>query len=91
VQTPDAPEMWTPDRRPPRPLMVHLQQMCDGCPVRRECAAEAVASGAQTVVAAGMFVPERRLAKSWAAAIDELAEIAGQDYLDAAAGLGATA
>lgn len=91
VQTPDALEMWTPERRPPRPVMVHLQQICAGCPVRRQCAAEAVASGAENWVAAGVFVPARQYARTWAAAIAELEGIAGQDYLDAAAGWGATA
>lgn len=91
VQTPDVPDMWTPDHRPPQPVMVHLQQICAECPVRRQCAAEAVATGAQTVVAGGLFVPERRLTRSWAAAMGKLADIAGPEYLDAAPGLGATA
>lgn len=92
VQTPDAPEMWTPERRPPRPVMVLLQQICAECPVRRECAADAVVGGAETWVAAGVWVPERQRAAGWAAAMDELAEIAGADYLAAAAaGLEATA
>jgi WhiB family redox-sensing transcriptional regulator len=91
VQTPDVPEMWTPERRPRRPVMVLLQQICDGCPVRRQCAAEAVASSAETWVAAGVFIPEQKRARGWAAAMEELEEIAGADYLGGAAGLGATA
>jgi WhiB family redox-sensing transcriptional regulator len=71
--------------------MVHLQQICAGCPVRRQCAAEAVTSGAETWVAAGVFIPERQRAEGWAAAMEELTKIAGPAYLDAAAGLGAIA
>lgn len=91
VQTPDAVEMWTPERRPARPVMMRLQQICQGCPVRRMCAAEAVGSAAENWVAAGVFIPERRYSRAWGAAMEELAEIADQDYLNAAVGLGATA
>lgn len=91
MQTPDAPEMWTPERRPARPVMVRLQQICDECPVRRRCAAEAVASSAETWVAAGVFIPAQKRARGWAAAMEELERIAGADYLGVAAGLGATA
>lgn len=36
LETPDAPELWTPDRKPARATRVHLERMCQRCPVRRE-------------------------------------------------------
>ena len=42
LETPDAPELWTPEHRPKCYVRVHLEQMCQRCPVRRECAADAV-------------------------------------------------
>lgn len=77
-ETPDAPELWTPERRPAQPVWTHLQQMCQRCPVRRRCAAEAVATEQQSGIYAGVFVPERRKSKTWAAAMKQLRGIAAE-------------
>lgn len=76
-ETPDAPEIWTPPRRPARPARLAMEQMCHRCPVKRVCAAEAVTSGAQTGMYAGVYVPQASSEASWVKAMKELAEIAG--------------
>lgn len=75
-ETPDAPELWTTDRRPPRPVLVWLERMCEGCPVKRECAQAAVDSAGQAGMYAGRHIPERR-SKLWDDRMDELRAIAG--------------
>ncbi len=77
-ETPDAPELWTSERRPAQPVWTYLQQMCQRCPVRTRCAAEAVAAEQQSGIYAGVFVPERRKSKGWSAAMDQLREIAAE-------------
>jgi hypothetical protein len=65
--------------------------MCRRCPVRRECAAEAVAFGAEAGMYAGVWVPEHRTGHGWAAAIETLRVIARRDGREAdraAAGVG---
>lgn len=77
-ETPDAPELWTSDRRPKRALLVLLQRVCDSCPVQTECATDAVTSGGQTGMYAGRHLPEKRENNPlWASAMDELRQIAG--------------
>lgn len=78
-ETSDAPELWTPDRKPARAVRVHLEQMCQRCPVRRTCAANAVSAGAEAGMYAGVWVPQRSAKKSWAAAMQRLVLIAGVD------------
>jgi len=78
-ETSDAPELWTPDRKPARIVRVHLEQMCQRCPVRRTCAANAVNTGAETGMYAGVWVPQRSAEKSWVAAMQRLQLIAGID------------
>lgn len=77
VETPDAPEIWTPDRKPARNVWVHLEQMCQRCPVRPTCAAEAVADQAQAGMYAGVWVPQQTEKKAWADAMQRLEHIAG--------------
>ena len=79
LETPDAPELWKADRKPRLPVLVHLERMCQRCPVRRDCAAEAVANGDQAGMHAGVWVPERSSSsrKSWEAAMQRLELIAG--------------
>ena len=79
LETPDAPELWTADREPKRAVLVHLERMCQRCPVRRDCAAEAVANGEQAGMHAGVWVPERSssIRKAWDAAMQRLDLIAG--------------
>ena len=86
LETSAAPELWTPDRAPARRVQVHLQQMCRRCPVRRECAAEAVALGAEAGMYAGVWVPEHRTGHGWAAAIEALRVIARADVGDVGRG-----
>lgn len=74
-ETPDAPELWTTDRRPHRAVMVWLERMCESCPVKRECAQEAVDSNGQAGMYAGRHLPEKRF-KHWDAQIKELQDIA---------------
>ncbi|ORX13066.1 WhiB family transcriptional regulator [Mycobacterium xenopi] len=78
LETPDAPELWTPERRPPRTVRVHLEQMCRRCPVRRQCAEDAVFTQTQTGLYAGVWVP-RRSEDSWEAAMARLRAIADLD------------
>jgi WhiB family redox-sensing transcriptional regulator len=77
LETPDAPEVWTPDRKPARTVRLHLEQMCQRCPVRRDCALNAVTNGAETGMYAGVWVPQQSERKSWAAAMQRLERIAG--------------
>ena len=77
LETSDAPELWTPERRPARTVRVHLEQMCQRCPVRRQCAGEAVLTEAETGMYAGVWVPERKENNGWAAAMDQLRRVAG--------------
>jgi len=80
LETPDAPELWTPEHRPRSYVRVHLEQMCQRCPVRRECAADAVeAQTSEAGLYAGVWVPELRKKKQWASAMDDLRTIAGLD------------
>lgn len=88
VETADAPQLWTPECRPTRDVRVHLERMCRRCPVRRACAADAVASEAEGGMYAGVWVPERRKKAQWSAAMDRLGEIGG---VDALTGLGVSA
>lgn len=82
LETPDAPELWGPDRRPVMALWVHLEQMCRRCPVRAQCAGDAVARLAETGVYAGVWVPQRSLQASWQSAMDKLQRIAGEQPTD---------
>ncbi|MFL0176463.1 WhiB family transcriptional regulator [Mycobacterium sp. SMC-13] len=79
LETPDAPELWKADRKPVLAVRVHLERMCQRCPVRRDCAAEAVANEEQAGMYAGVWVPERSSGnrKAWAAAMQRLELIAG--------------
>lgn len=77
-ETPDAPELWTPERRPVTKWFTHLQQMCQRCPVRQRCAREAVRNGDQCGVYAGVFVPDRRKEDRWTEAMAALAAIADE-------------
>lgn len=77
-ETPDAPELWTPDRRPERAVRTHLQQMCRRCPVRRRCAENAVSTAAESGIYAGIWVPERVYRAAWESAVDALARIADE-------------
>jgi WhiB family transcriptional regulator, redox-sensing transcriptional regulator len=84
LETPDVPELWTPERCPPRPVLVHLQQICASCPVRGQCAADAVLTGAETGLYAGVWVPAHTRYAGWVAAMDDLRRVAGPGYLAAA-------
>lgn len=77
-ETPDTPELWTPERRPVAKVWPHLQQMCQRCPVRQRCAQEAVHNGDQCGIYAGVFVPDRRNEVRWDEAMAALRGIAGQ-------------
>ncbi|MBS4730553.1 WhiB family transcriptional regulator [Mycobacterium sp. SM1] len=79
LESADAPELWTPERRPPRNVRVHLEAMCQRCPVRRQCAEDAVLAQTETGMYAGVWVPERKEANGWGAAMDELRRIADLD------------
>lgn len=83
LETPDAPEVWTPERRPARNVRVHLEQMCRRCPVQPQCAADAVLSGAESGMYAGVWVPRLKDKAAWAAAMDELRQVAGSSQVSA--------
>lgn len=78
LETPDAPDLWTPNRRPIRAVMVHLEAMCARCPVIRECAVDAVTEVEAEGVYASVWVPgkERRVAR--ATAMRRLKQIIGE-------------
>lgn len=86
VETGGAPELWTSDRRPPAAVRTHLEQICRRCPVRRDCAAFALTTGAQCGMYAGVWVPEGTQSggAAWAAAMGRLRTIA--DTPDGAGG-----
>jgi Transcription factor WhiB len=73
----DAPELWTPNTRPADKVRVHLERMCQRCPVRRQCAEDAVSTEAESGMYAGVWVPEHKENNGWYAAMDELRLIAG--------------
>ena len=79
LETSDAPEMWTSDRRPRGLLRKELQRMCARCPVRARCAADAVFTDAETGTYAGVYLPQNIAANTTrrAAAMNELRVIAG--------------
>lgn len=79
LETSDAPEMWTSDRRPHGLLRRELERMCARCPVRSRCAAEAVLADAETGTYAGVYLHQNITANAGrrAAALDELRVIAG--------------
>ena len=79
LETSDAPELWTSDRRPRDLLRKELQRMCRRCPVQVDCAAEAVLTDAETGTYAGVYLPQNIAANTGrrAAALDELRVIAG--------------
>lgn len=77
LETPDVPEVWTPDRKPRRAVLVNLQRMCQRCPVHGECASDAVGSEADSGVYAGVWVPDpHRDVDAWQVAMNELCRIA---------------
>lgn len=75
-ETPDTPQLWTPERRPAANVWTHLQAMCQRCPVRRRCAQEAVHNAYQCGIYAGVFVPERSKEARWGEAMATLRAIA---------------
>jgi WhiB family redox-sensing transcriptional regulator len=79
LETSDAPEMWTSDRRPHGLLRKELERMCARCPVRRRCATEAVLNDEETGTYAGVYLPRNISANVGrrAAALNELRVIAG--------------
>lgn len=79
VEMPDAPEVWTPQRKPRLAVLIPLEQMCGRCPVQRNCALDAVSSGAECGVYAGVWVPERKETNGWSPAMKKLREVAGLD------------
>ena len=91
LETSDAPELWTPDRRPALVVRTQLERMCQRCPVRRQCAAEAVLTQAQTGMYAGVWVPENSPDNQWAAAMEELRLIAGLPVAVGGVSLGVSA
>jgi WhiB family redox-sensing transcriptional regulator len=77
LETGAAPELWTSDKCPEPVVRRHLEQMCARCPVRRQCAAEAVDSYAQCGMYAGVWVPDYRRINKWLDAMEALREVAG--------------
>ena len=51
---------WTSDERPQGQIEANLAAICAGCPVRRECAAHAVDSRAESGTYAGVWLPPRQ-------------------------------
>ena len=82
VETSDAPELWTPERRPARTVRVHLEQMCSRCPVLQQCAANAVVTAAEGGMYAGVWVPERKANNRWHEAMEQLCGLSGLSVRD---------
>lgn len=76
VETAAVPELWTPDRRPPARDLAALRGICASCPVRRQCAHDAITTDAQSGVYAGIWVPEARHSRYWSYARAQLRRIA---------------
>ena len=79
LETSDAPELWTSDRRPHGLLRKELARMCARCPVQARCAADAVFTDAETGTSGGFYLPHKLAATAGgrAAALDEIRFIAG--------------
>lgn len=77
LETSSTPELWTPDRQPARAVRESLEGLCHRCPVRRQCAADAIEGNAEGGLFAGVWIPERGDRGKWDDAIDRLCEIAG--------------
>lgn len=77
LETPDAPELWTPKRAPVRGVRVHLERMCQRCPVRSACAAWAVQTEAECGMYAGVWVPNQGDA-GWGPAMEQLRGISAE-------------
>ncbi len=76
-ETGTPPEVWTSNRKPRDGDMRIMRQLCSQCPVRRDCALEAVVTEAQAGVYAGVRVPARSEIASWAETMRQLRVIAG--------------
>lgn len=48
---------WTANRRPRATVRVRMEAVCRGCPVRGECAADALVCGMDSAMAAGVWIP----------------------------------
>lgn len=86
-ETPDVSELWTSDSKPKNDVFVHLEQMCLRCPVRLECAAQALEDDAEAGTYAGVHVPPRCRRARWAAARDKLQSICAGDSVDVPEGV----
>jgi WhiB family redox-sensing transcriptional regulator len=78
LETSSAPELWTPDRQPARALRKSMESLCYRCPVRRQCAAEAIRAHAEGGLFAGVWMPDRGERGKWDDAVGLLREIAGE-------------
>ncbi|BBZ09814.1 MULTISPECIES: WhiB family transcriptional regulator [Mycobacterium] len=63
---------WTPASEPHAAEMAAMQAICDGCPVIAQCAWYTLSEQLETVVCAGVYVPERKRARRYADAQRQL-------------------
>jgi Transcription factor WhiB len=50
---------WTPERQPNTELLIALREICDQCPVIRQCASHALNERLHGGVYAGVWLPHR--------------------------------
>lgn len=67
--------MWTSDTRPAKLVLVHIEQMCDRCPVKVQCAVQALEDDEEAAIYAGIHVPEKSRSRRWQAARQQLQRI----------------
>lgn len=85
-ETPGVP-VWTSDKQPRKPVLVHIEQMCDRCPVKVQCAVQALEDREEAAIYAGVHIPVKSSLEQWHAARAKLERICGAGAGVAADGL----
>jgi len=75
-ETPEVP-VWTSDTKPKKLVLVHIEQMCDRCPVKLQCAVQALEDEEEAAIYAGVHLPEKSRRQQWNAAREKLQRICG--------------
>ncbi|MGB8404803.1 MAG: WhiB family transcriptional regulator, partial [Mycobacterium sp.] len=73
-ETPEIP-VWTSDKSPKRLVQVHIEQMCERCPVKVQCAIQALDDDEEAATWAGVHLPEKSRRDQWHAARAQLQRI----------------
>lgn len=73
-ETPEVP-VWTSDTKPKKLVSMHIEQMCERCPVKPQCATQALDDEEQAAIWAGVHLPEKSRRDDWHAARAQLQRI----------------